>query len=140
MTNINEMQTKLEAVLEKSKLNQLFKLGKIKTQETKQPYFVNIRLKLHNPYTFTSFEIIEKKSGLKFSICHLKTMPKQMWLEILNLGGAQNNTCTRFDFPFEDAEKIAIEIYKICMNPKNVKLCSAQDYKPYKILAEQNEE
>ena len=29
-----------------------------------------------------------KKSGLKFSICHLKTMPKEMWLEILNLDSA----------------------------------------------------
>ena len=140
MISINEMQAKLEAVLEKSKLNQLFKPGKIKIQETKQPYSVNIRLKLHNPYTFTGFEIVEKKSGLKFSVCHLKTMPKKMWLEILNLGGAQNNTCTRFDFPFEDAEKIAAELFNICMNPKNVKLCSAQDYTPYKMLTEQTEE
>lgn len=139
MTEIKEMQTKLETVLEKSKLDQMFKLGKIKTQDTKQPYSVNIRLKLHNPYTFTAFEIIEKKSGLKFSICHLKTMPKEMWLEILNLGGAQNNTCTRFDFPFENAEKITKEIFKLCMNPKFVDLCSAQNYKPYKILKEKQD-
>ncbi len=134
MTDISEMRTNLESVLQQSKLDVLFKPGRVKICSEKLPHSVNIRLKLHNPYTLTAFEIAEKKSGMKFAVCHLKTMPKELHAELLALGGAPDNGNTRFEFPFETAEQAAQALFKLCMNPATVALCGAQDYKPYKLL------
>ena len=80
------------------------------------------------------FEIIEKKSGLKFVICDQKTMPKKLRLALLELGGSPDNGSTRFEFPFEHALQVAESFFKFCMTPEIVELCQAQDYKPYKLL------
>ena len=125
MSDITHMQTSLETVLTDSKLALLFKPGRVK---------INIRTKLHNPYTVTAFEIIEKKSGLKFVICHQKTMPKKLRLALLELGGSPDNGNTRFEFPFEHALQVAESFFKFCMTLEIVELCQAQDYKPYKLL------
>ena len=124
----------LETVLSRSKLDMLFKPGRVKICSEKLPHSVNIRLKLHNPYTLTAFEITEKKSGMKFAVCHLKTMPKDLRAELIALGGAPDNGNTRFDFPFETAGQTALALFKLCMNPAIVRLCGAQDYKPYTLL------
>ena len=91
MNTISDMQSRLETILTESRLNELFKPGRIKIRQEKLPYSVNIRLKLHNPYTFTAFELSQKKNGVKFSVYHLKTMPKELRLEMLALGGSQDN-------------------------------------------------
>ncbi len=65
MSDITHMQTSLETVLTDSKLALLFKPGRVKIKNEKLPHSVNIRTKLHNPYTVTAFEIIEKKIWIK---------------------------------------------------------------------------
>ena len=134
MSDITHMQTSLETVLTDSKLALLFKPGRVKIKNEKLPHSVNIRTKLHNPYTVTAFEIIEQKYGLKFVICHQKTMPKKLRLALLELGGSPDNGNTRFEFPFEHALQVAESFFKFCMTPEIVELCQAQDYKPYKLL------
>jgi len=96
------MKQLLEDLVESSKLTLLFKLGKLHIQDTKLPHMVSYRLKLHNPYTFLEFYLADKKTGLKFGIKHLKTMPKELRTFLLGLGGAPDNSNTVFEFPCDE--------------------------------------
>ncbi len=139
MNTISDMQSRLETILTESRLNELFKPGRIKIRQEKLPYSVNIRLKLHNPYTFTAFELSQKKNGVKFSVYHLKTMPKELRLEMLALGGSQDNGNTRIDFPIETADTSAKELFKLCLSPGIAACCGAESYKPYRLLTANTE-
>lgn len=93
------MQTMLENLVHESSLDRLFKPGRIKTQDKKLPRSVSMRLKLHNPYGFLEFSVIEKKTGLKFCIKYLKTIPVVLRKYMLSLGGAPSNSNTDMEFP-----------------------------------------
>ena len=141
MIDINEMKQALDELLSSSKLAQVFKLGKLHVQETKLPHLVSYRLKLHNPYTFLEFYIADKKTGPKFGIQHLKTIPKELRKILLDLGGAPDNSNTIFEFPFDGTngklKNTLNSIYKELLTPQLIKICEAQDYKPIKLILEQ---
>ena len=142
------MQTVLESLTEQSGLTKLFKPGKIHSQLDKNPRFVAMRLKLHNPYTFTEFELIDKKSGLRFCIHHTKDICEDLKLFFRESGAVNDNSNTRWEFPC-DAQNAELEgtkileflksLYVCLLTPKMIKACSAQDYKPVKIIKGQIE-
>jgi hypothetical protein len=144
MIEITEMEKMLTALVSESQLDKLFKPGRIKSQDKKLPHWVTMRLKLHNPYGFTEFELTEKKTGLKFCVHHLKDLYKPLRLELLNLGGSPDNGNTRFEFDVNEPEgnglMVAKKIYKILLTPQIIALCQAQDYKPVKIILAEQEE
>lgn len=130
----NEMLSALETILKNSKLDNLFKLGRVKIQDKKMPFGVSYRLKLHNPYTLIAFELTEKKNGLKFAIHHTKDMPKEIRKKFLELGGSPNNGNTCFFFDYESSQEITSSIYAFFLKQEIISLCNAEEYKPLKII------
>lgn len=138
MTDINDMKKALDTLVTSSKLDQLFKLGKLRIQETKLPHSIGYRLKLHNPYTFLEFTLADKKNGLKFGIHHLKTIPKELRTFLLELGGSPNNSSTLIEFPYDGEEghipETLKKVFKELVTPSMIRLCKAENYKPLKLL------
>jgi len=143
MNDINDMKQSLEELAESSKLTLIFKLGRLHIQDAKLPHMVSYRLKLHNPYTFLEFYLADKKTGLKFGIKHLKTMPKELRTFLLGLGGAPDNSNTVFEFPCDGKDgtlkKTLTAISKELLTPLMIKICGAGDFKPVKILLAQKD-
>ena len=139
------MEAVLTTLLHDSQLAHVFKLGRIKKKLNEQPYFVRIRLKLHNPYTFTEFELINKKNGLKFCIHHTRTMPQELKKTFRELGAVNDNSNTRWEFAC-DAESQAVSntailaqlhtLFAQLTSPKIIQSCNAAHYKPLILLQE----
>ncbi len=142
MNDCNEMKQTLDDLIESSKLTMIFKPGKLHIQDAKLPHTVSYRLKLHNPYTFLEFYLADKKTGLKFGIKHLKTMPKELRSFLLSLGGAPDNSGTFFEFPCDSKGSVLLKtltaISKELLTPAMIKICGAEDYKPVKIILTQD--
>lgn len=139
MIEISQMQEQLEQLITSSKLDKIFKPGKVKIQDKKLPHWVSIRLKLHNPFSFTEFVIIEKKSGLKFAIHHTKDINFDLHKFLLSNGGSPDNSNTIYDFDFEKAAEIATSLYNFLVLPSTISKCEAQDYKPIQIILSETE-
>lgn len=136
--NTQEMQEMLFKLLANSKLDKLFKLGHVKVQDKKLPNSVSVRLKLHNPYTFLEFQLVAKKTGLKFIIQHLVTIPSELKKYLFSLDGVSDNSnkLMEFDCDGEEGElsQKLTAIYEALISAKFVSICQAEDYKPLKII------
>ncbi|MDR1748458.1 MAG: hypothetical protein LBR47_05300 [Spirochaetaceae bacterium] len=131
------MEKALFAVIHDSGLDRLFKPGRVRREGSRQPFYVTVRLKLNNPYTFLGFEAVMKKNGLKFNIHHTKRIHPELRKALILLGGSPNNGNTGIEFPFDaDMTRKALEIYRILLVPEMIELCGASGYKPLRLILE----
>lgn len=148
MIEPSNMEPLLMALIQESSLSRLFRPGRVKKKLDGQPRSVRIRLKLHNPYTFTEFELISKKSGLRFCVRHTRDMPQELRKTFRELGASNDNGNTRWEFAC-DAESVSpggtvilaqlSALFGRLVSPAIIQSCGAERYKPL-ILLQRNQQ
>ena len=117
--NKEELTEKLEKIVTKSGLIELFPKQEIRPVPTENPSHVKW-MTSGNVYPIKSFELWDKKSGLVFKIFHSPKMDERIISELQQISDEKSDST--IDFRSGDLQEIATKIYEILSNPDLLKI------------------